>query len=90
MSAVHDELEHEYEDLQSRLGDPDLIADQAAYAKAAKRYNELEQIVECIRNERKLDGQRAEAGHDQPCQPATRGSQHVGRDQFRHLISLGL
>ena len=49
MSAVHDELEHEYEDLQSRLGDPDLIADQAAYAKAAKRYNELEQIVECIR-----------------------------------------
>ena len=49
MSEVHDELEHEYEDLQSRLGDPDLIADQAAYARAAKRYNELEQIVECIR-----------------------------------------
>lgn len=49
MSAVHDELEHEYEDLQSRLGDPDLIADQHAYAKAAKRYNDLEQIVECIR-----------------------------------------
>ena len=49
MSEVHDELEREYEDLQSRLGDPDLIADQAAYAKAAKRYNELEQIVECIR-----------------------------------------
>ena len=46
MSAVHDELEREFEDLQSRLGDQDLIADQAAYAKAAKRYNELEQIVE--------------------------------------------
>lgn len=49
MSAVHDELEQEFEDLQSRLGDQDLIADQAAYAAAAKRYNELEQIVECIR-----------------------------------------
>ena len=49
MSDVHDELEREYEDLQSRLGDPDLIADQAAYAAAAKRYNELEQIVQCIR-----------------------------------------
>ncbi|MGI9624523.1 MAG: peptide chain release factor 1 [Acidimicrobiales bacterium] len=49
MSSIHDDLEQEYEDLQSRLGDQDLIADQVAYAKAAKRYNELEQIVACIR-----------------------------------------
>ncbi len=49
MSTVHDELEREYEDLQQRLGDQDLLADQAAFAAAARRYNELEQIVECIR-----------------------------------------
>ena len=49
MSGVHDELEREFEDLQSRLGDQDLLADQQAYAQAAKRYNELEQIVACIR-----------------------------------------
>ena len=48
MADIHDELEQEFYDLQSRLGDQDLIADQAAYAKAAKRYNELERIVECI------------------------------------------
>ena len=53
MSAVHDGLEQEFEDLQSRLGDQDLLADQAAFAKAAKRYNELEQIVECIRGLRR-------------------------------------
>jgi peptide chain release factor 1 len=52
MSDVHDELEREFEDLQSRLGDQDLIADQAAYAAAAKRYHELEQIVACIRGAR--------------------------------------
>jgi len=49
MSAVHDELENEFEDLQSRLGDQDLISNQQAFAKAAKRYSELERIVECIR-----------------------------------------
>ncbi len=49
MSTVHDELEREFEDLQQRLGDQELIADQAAFAAAARRYNELEQIVECIR-----------------------------------------
>lgn len=49
MSSIHDELEQEFVDLQDRLGDQDLIADQRAYATAAKRYRELEEIVECIR-----------------------------------------
>ena len=52
MSDIHDELEREYLDLQERLGDQDLLADQTAYAKAAKRYSELEEIVECIRGRR--------------------------------------
>lgn len=48
MSDIHDELEQEFLDLQGRLGDQDLLADQAAYTRATKRYSELEQIVECI------------------------------------------
>jgi peptide chain release factor 1 len=49
MSDIHDELEREFLDLQDRLGDQDLLADQAAYAKVAKRYSDLEEIVGCIR-----------------------------------------
>ncbi|MDZ7674990.1 MAG: peptide chain release factor 1 [Acidimicrobiales bacterium] len=40
-----DALEREYHDLQARLGDPELIADQQRYADAARRYHELEEIV---------------------------------------------
>jgi peptide chain release factor 1 len=39
-------LEREYVDLQARLGDPELIADQQRYTDAARRYRELEEIVE--------------------------------------------
>ncbi len=48
VSDIHDELEREFYDLQSRLGDQDLLADQTAYAQAARRYSELEAIVERI------------------------------------------
>lgn len=41
-----DALEREYLDLQARLGDPELIADQQRYADAARRYRELEEIVD--------------------------------------------
>ncbi len=41
-----DALEREFLDLQARLGDPELIADQQRYADAARRYRELEGIVE--------------------------------------------
>ena len=50
MTDHYAELEQEYLDLQERLGDQDLLSDQRAYAKAAKRYSELEEIVQCIRN----------------------------------------
>jgi peptide chain release factor 1 len=40
-----DELEQEFLALETRLGDPDLIADQPRYQQAAKRYRELEPIV---------------------------------------------
>ncbi len=40
-----DALEREFYDLQARLGDPELIADQHRYADAARRYHDLEEIV---------------------------------------------
>jgi peptide chain release factor 1 len=49
VSDIHDELEREFLDLQSRLGDQDLLADQTAYTQAARRYSELEAIVERVR-----------------------------------------
>lgn len=55
MSAIHEDLEAEFLDLQDRLGDPELIADRDAYAEAARRYHQLEQIVECIRGLRGAD-----------------------------------
>jgi peptide chain release factor 1 len=43
------ELDKEFLDVEARLGDPDLIADQARYQVVAKRYRELEPIVERTR-----------------------------------------
>jgi peptide chain release factor 1 len=39
------ELEEEFEGLEARLADPDLIADQSRYQEATKRYRELEALV---------------------------------------------
>ena len=39
------ELDREFHDVEARLGDPDLIADQGRYQQVAKRYRELEPIV---------------------------------------------
>ncbi len=51
-----DALEREFLDLQARLGDPELIADQQRYADAARRYHELEEIVEVGRELRARTG----------------------------------
>jgi peptide chain release factor 1 len=40
------ELDREFRDTEARLADPDLIADQPRYQVVAKRYRELEPIVE--------------------------------------------
>jgi peptide chain release factor 1 len=39
------DLEREFDDLEARLADPDLIADQARYQDATRRYRELEALV---------------------------------------------
>ncbi|HJR24165.1 MAG TPA: peptide chain release factor 1 [Acidimicrobiales bacterium] len=44
-----EELEREFVDVEARLGDPALIADQPRYQEVARRYRELEAIVERTR-----------------------------------------
>jgi peptide chain release factor 1 len=39
------ELEREYEDVEARLADPQLLADQTRYQEVTKRYRELEALV---------------------------------------------
>jgi len=40
------DLEREYGDVEARLGDPELIADQTRYQEVARRYSELKPIIE--------------------------------------------
>jgi peptide chain release factor 1 len=40
------DLEREFLDVEARLGDPELIADQSRYQDVARRYSELKPIVE--------------------------------------------
>ena len=40
------DLEREFGDVEARLGDPELIADQPRYQEVARRYSELKPIVE--------------------------------------------
>ncbi len=51
------DLEREYLDAEARLGDPELLADQARYQDVARRYSELKPIVETAQrlHERKGD-----------------------------------
>jgi peptide chain release factor 1 len=44
------ELDREFHDVEARLGDPALLADQTRYQQVAKRYRELEPIVERARD----------------------------------------
>ena len=48
------DLEREYLDVEARLADPELIADQSRYQEVARRYSDLKPIVEAAR----LLGQR--------------------------------
>ena len=43
------ELEREYEDVEARLADPQLLADQARYQVVTRRYRELESLVTPMR-----------------------------------------
>jgi len=50
------DLEREYADVEARLGDPELIADQGRYQEVARRYSELKPIVETAHELRQREG----------------------------------
>jgi peptide chain release factor 1 len=48
-------LEEEYEEVEARLADPEIVRDQERYAAAARRYKELEELVVRIRALRRAE-----------------------------------
>jgi len=44
------DLEREFDDVEARLADPQVIADQSTYGEVARRYKELEEIVSRARD----------------------------------------
>jgi peptide chain release factor 1 len=44
------DLEREFDDVEARLADPQVIADQSKYGEVARRYKELEEIVSRARD----------------------------------------
>ncbi len=55
------DLEDEYADVEARLADPTVIADQQRYAETARRYKELEELVVRARSLRAARGDLAAA-----------------------------
>ena len=50
-----DAIEEKYEELSRQLGEPELLADQQKYARAAKQHRELEEIVAKYREYKSLE-----------------------------------
>lgn len=49
------DLEREFDDVEARLADPQVIADQSRYGEVARRYKELEEIVSRARDLRQAN-----------------------------------
>jgi peptide chain release factor 1 len=56
------ELEQEYHNCQSRLADPEVVADQRRYVELSRRYSELRPIVEHTEELRSLNDDLVAAG----------------------------
>jgi peptide chain release factor 1 len=50
-----DAIEEKYEELTRQLGDPEMLADQQRYTKAAKQHRELEEVVAKYREYKAID-----------------------------------
>ena len=55
MRDDQNDLELEFDKLETQLASPSDFADNDSYAKAAKRYNELRQVVIRLREQRQLN-----------------------------------
>src|SRR5919199_5438179 len=50
-----DQVEKRYEELERLMSDPQLLGQQKEYSKLAKERSELEEIVSCFRELRKVE-----------------------------------
>jgi len=55
-----EEIEKKYEELTEQLVDPQLLADQSKYTRAAKQHRDLDEIVAKFREYRDLERPIAE------------------------------
>jgi peptide chain release factor 1 len=60
-NASYDEIEHQYEDVERQLSDPEVIANQAKYRVLSQRYTELKTFVEKYRLFKNLTQQKNDA-----------------------------
>ena len=56
-----EQIETRYEELGSQLADPEIIADQPRYQKAAKQHRDLEPVVDKFREYRQVTNGIADA-----------------------------
>ncbi|MBD3360800.1 peptide chain release factor 1, partial [Candidatus Peregrinibacteria bacterium] len=56
-----EKLEKEYLDIQEKLSDPEVIADQSRYTKLSRRYKELEKAADLAKEYRKVLSEKKEA-----------------------------
>ena len=86
------ELEREFDDVEARLADPELLADQPRYQEVAKRYSELEQLV--VPRPRAASAHRGprdgQGDAERPRRRRPRGHAHRGqRGRGRHRAPRG-
>jgi peptide chain release factor 1 len=74
------DLEREFQEAEARMGDPDLIADQARYQELTRRYRELEPIVAAYRELRERTDDLGAA------REMLRDAEGDDRDAMRHEV----
>ncbi|MBD3328723.1 PCRF domain-containing protein, partial [Candidatus Peregrinibacteria bacterium] len=55
------QLEQEFYELENKMGDPEIIADQTEYTKVGRRYKELSPIIELFKEYKQLLNEKNES-----------------------------
>lgn len=56
LAARLEGLEREYQEVEARLGDPEVVADRERFVEMSRRYSELQEIVETLNQLRQAQG----------------------------------
>jgi peptide chain release factor 1 len=61
MNTAYEEIEFQYEDIERKLSDPEVIANQSQFRELSQRYSELKEFVDKYREYKSLIEQEADA-----------------------------